>query len=74
MNGFGLGPGATLDALYGVKEFAGENASPMVEELVSFLRNPTERVTARILQLRDALADLELKKYVESAILNRHRG
>jgi hypothetical protein len=46
----------------------------MVEELVSFLRNPTERVTARILQLRDALADLELKKYVESAILNRHRG
>jgi hypothetical protein len=71
MNGFGLGPSATLSALYGVKDFAGENASPMVEELAHFLRDSRQQVNERILALKDALADVELRRYVESAILTR---
>jgi len=74
MNGFGLGPAATLHALYGVNEFAGEHASPMVGELTTFLRDPRQPVTERILQLRNALADLDLKRYVEQTILNRRQA
>lgn len=73
-NGFGYGPGATLDEVYGVARFAGTYTAAMVAELVAYLKNPKARTTRRIRELANALAEPQLKKYVLDAISARTGG
>jgi len=73
-NGFALGPGATLSAVYGVEEFTGENTAHMIAELVAFLSNPRQQTSDRIRKLAAAVADDDLKEYVDRAMRERLAG
>jgi len=73
-NGFALGPGATLSAVYGVDEFSGENTAHMIEELVAFLSDAKQQATDRIRKLAAAVADADLKDYVDRAMRERIAG
>lgn len=73
-NGFALGPGATLSAVYGVEEFSGENTTHMIEELVEFLSDAKQQSSDRIRKLAAAVADADLKDYVDRAMRERIVG
>lgn len=73
-NGFALGPGAILSAIYGVDQFSGENTGRMIAELVEFLSDRGRQTSARIRKLAAAVADEDLSGYVSRAMDERMAG
>lgn len=70
-NGFGFGPRATLDDVYGVRTFAGKYTEKMIDQLTGFLKNPNRKATPKVRALANALAEPQLKEYVMRAIRTR---
>jgi hypothetical protein len=70
-NGFGFGPRATLDDVYGVHTFAGTFTEKMIDQLTGFLKNPNRKATPKVRALANALAEPQLKEYVMRAIQAR---
>ncbi|MTV36209.1 AAA family ATPase [Duganella radicis] len=70
-NGFGLGPKAVLTDVYHIDDFAGAYTAEKIEKLAKFLREPKAKANQEVRQIVEALADPDLKNYVNEVIRDR---
>lgn len=70
-NGFALGPKAVLNDVYHIPNFAGTNTAEKIDKVVSYLREPRARANKELRQIVAALADVDLKAYVEGVMRTR---
>lgn len=66
-NGFAYGPREVLDDVYGVKEFAGDMAESLYDEIVKFLRGTTKPRSGReaaVRSLIEQIASPQLRTYL----------
>jgi hypothetical protein len=69
VNGFGLGPRSTLADVYKVAVFQGQSSEAEFKRIEAFIHHPRRQDYAQIMQLTAALADVNVKKFLEQQVV-----